>query len=162
MSKKIVFDIDGVIRDLDKILIKKYHLPIPKEYYDWDNKGYNINDMINTIMPYAKPTEYLTVIKNYNKNEPLEFWTNQPTVFRKKQTKKWLKKYINRKFIIRFLTSKEKFKTLNKNIILVEDYPLFPNYKRIILIDRPYNKKVKAKIRIKSQKELRKILKNYE
>ena len=53
--------------------------------------------------------------------------------------------------------SKFKYLQKRKECILVEDFPNFENYDRIILIDRSYNKEANAKYRVKTPEELEKI-----
>ncbi len=157
MTKKIVFDLDGVIRDLNRYLVEKYNIPYPKEW-NWTYKGkdiwwYSEKDK-NMLVLNSKTTEYYDVIKKYCD----EIWTCQPDRWKDK-TKKWVYKYLGSNVKLLFLTTKEKRERLNKekNTILIEDSPNFENYDRILLIDRLYNKKVKA-TRIRNPKQLEKIL----
>jgi len=160
MTQTVVFDLDGVIRNLG-IVFKRLKIPTPtnwfwkyqnKDIYDWIREDYN-------LLLYAKKTKFLAVIEKYCKDKPIEIWTHQPKDWQE-YTKRWIKKNIPNKVVVRWLNTEQKYKKLQKrnNTWLVEDSPNFPNYKRIILIDRPYNKKAKAKIRVKTPKQLERIL----
>jgi hypothetical protein len=154
----VVFDLDGVIRDLNVYFRDKYGISYPKVWY-WKHKGKDFwwwCDKDKNLAPInAKPTEYYKVIKKHCK----EIWTCQPMKWRKK-TKHWIKEYLG-DCKIRFLDTKQKRARLDKykDIILVEDCPNFSNYERIILIDRPYNRKTKA-LRVKTPESLERLLNN--
>jgi len=64
------------------------------------------------------------------------------------------------KYKLRFLTPKQKAYRLSKikDGLLVDDFPLFSNYDKIILVGYPYNRNVKKGRRITSPKELKDIL----
>jgi len=164
MKKKIVFDLDGVLRDIDNYLVDKYNVPYPTEW-DWKYKGKDFwwyankdNDM---LVINSKPTEYLDTIKKYCKS--LEIWTCQPERWRK-NIKKWVYNNLGSNIKLFFLSTKEKRIRLDKetDTVLVEDNPNFTSYERILLIDRPYNKKVKTKNRIRNPKQLAKVLKEFK
>ena len=159
---KIVWDVDGVIRNLG-IVHKRFNIPKTmdwhwiykdKDIYGWVKEDYSV--LIN-----ASPTKYLDVLKESNNGSVIEFWTYQPPDW-KPYLKQWLNKYF-KKYIIRYLKPDQKYKRLqkHKNVILVEDYPNYPSYDRIILIDRYYNKDTKATIRITSKKQLKNLLEIY-
>ena len=163
---KIFFDIDGVLRDTNGILIKKYRLPYPTSWYanEWDKLGLNIYDLVAidyNVLFEANPTKYFKIILNYGKNNGgLEIWSHQPPSWRP-HTKKWLNKNLQGiKYKLRFLTPKQKAYRLSKikDGLLVDDFPLFSNYDKIILVDYPYNRNVKKGRRISSPKELKDIL----
>jgi hypothetical protein len=163
MHHKFVFDIDGVLRNLNGLLMEKYNLPIPKDWGAWDKIGYDIYDIVAqdySVLVDAKPTKYINVIKEYNYLDKLEIWSHQPHDWIE-HTVRWLGINIpNRHLNIKWYTPKEKFENLmkNRNIILVDDYPKFPNYDRIVLIEQSYNKQVNASLRIKTVDELENIL----
>jgi len=160
--KKIVWDLDGVIRDLMHYMRNKLDAPNTRMWY-WDVKGKDIYDLVKEdeymALIYSPPTEYLFTVMKYIKK--IEIWSNQPEEWRS-FTKDWLDVYIG-DYSIRYLNTEEKRKRLDKykNIWLVEDNPNFKNYNRIILIDRLYNQKVKCRIRIKAIHELEHILKTW-
>jgi len=155
---KVVFDLDGVIRDLNQLLLERYNVPYPQTWY-WSYKGKGVYDYVKddySILRDAPPTEYLDVVKQYTRYP--EFWTNQPQDWLR-HTYKWLQKYFDGYTLI-MLGPEEKYDKLmrNKDIILVEDYPNFRDYSRIILVDRPYNRQVNAPMRVKNAEEFRKLL----
>ena len=160
MKKKIVFDLDGVFRELLTYLKDKYGIPYPNSW-SWTFKGKGIywwaKKDKKQILEFSPVSEYLEIVKKYYKC--LEIWTWQPLEWRK-GTRKWLNKYI-KNYKVRYLTTEQKEKRLNSldNVLLLEDNPNFINYDKIILVDRPYNRHIKAKCRVKNTKQLEKILK---
>jgi len=162
--KKIVVDLDGVLRGLYPILARKYSLTSPKEYLSWDKQGINIYDLVEkdySVLIKAKPTKYIKVLQEYYKkyDKPIEIWSYQPYNW-VMYTSEWIKQYF-RRFEAHWLTPKEKFKRLqeNKNIILLDDYPDHRSYgDRLWIIDQKYNHNVKCKVRIKTVEELREKL----
>lgn len=161
---KIVFDLDGVLRNLYPILRRKFNLYSPQTYCAWDDDGKNIYDLVKkdySILERAKPTKYIKTIQDYIAkqsiyDQSIEIWSYQPYSW-VQYTCKWIEKYFP-KFIAYWLTPKEKFKRLkdNKDYILIDDYPLHLNYHhRLWLIDQKYNQNVKCEIRIKTVDELR-------
>lgn len=161
MKIKICFDVDGVIRDLYKAVVKTFKFEI-KEWF-WKYKGKDIYDLARErpeIISDAPPTKYLDTINSFA-NGHIELWSHQPDEW-KLYTNLWLREHLKSgiDIDIRYLTPKEKYRALlrEKNVILVDDYPYFDRYDRIILIDAPYNQKTKAKIRVKTEKELKNAL----
>ncbi len=155
---KIVFDLDGVLRDIISYLEKRYNILI-KEWY-WNHGKKDIYKLIKEdnyrALIDAEPTDYLkSIIKNF---DYLEIWTNQPIEWLP-YTNKWIdeniKQYIDCEIKIMSSEQKEKLLVLDcDGIYLVEDYPNFKNYKNIILVDRLYNRNVICKHRVKNGKEL--------
>lgn len=145
---RLVFDLDGVFRELNLYLKEKYSVPYPTDWFD-KFKGRDIFEWARVddyhILIEAPPTKYLDVVKRYIK-EP-EIWTCQPEDW-KPYTNEWIDFHIGKCKVI-YMTSEEKRERLDKEngCILVEDYPLFTNYDRIILIDRPYNRCVRFGVR---------------
>ncbi|MCK4259662.1 MAG: hypothetical protein KAX49_11830 [Halanaerobiales bacterium] len=155
---KIVFDLDGVLRDLTGTLVRECNVPYPQTWY-WRYDSKKMQDYIKgdfTLLSRASPTEYLDVIKKYFNT--IEIWSNQLKDWIE-PTHQWLDKYIP-SYELYILNSKGKYKRLSSepNTILVEDYPNFPNYDKIILIDRLYNRKTEAIWKIKYPRELDMLL----
>jgi hypothetical protein len=156
---KIVFDLDGVIRDLNLYLANKYQIPYPQEWF-WTHEGKDIYQWAEEdkleILLNSPTTEYINIIKEYFGNA-IEIWTCQPTAWRP-FTLKWLQNnFPETKVKVDFLNGKEKRLRLDSepNTFLVEDSPQFEDYKRIILIDRPYNKNnLNVPMRINNEKEI--------
>ncbi len=157
---KIVFDLDGVLRDLHGYLINKVGLPYPEQWHFLYN-GKNIFEIVKDdyyhSLVYSPGTEYFSVIQEYS---PLELWTCQPPTWRP-YTEMWIRENLGSP-TKRYLTTEEKREYLDyrKDTYLVEDSPNFSNYDRIILIDKPYNKHIKCELRIHSPKGLEYII-NY-
>lgn len=162
MKTKICYDLDEVCRNLGSIFNKRFKIPKYLHGTWWDTyKGRSFYDIAKedlSILVDAPTTEYYKTIKSFNNDSVIEFWSHQPKEWQP-YTIKWLQKHFNG-YIVRFLDREEKYKELKKqpNTLLVEDSPFFPSYKQIVLLDKPYNRQCKAKIRIKIPKELKELL----
>ena len=147
---EIFFDVDGVIRDLNGIIRQKFNLPQTTSWHnnEWDKLGKGVYELVAedyNILTEAIPTKYFKTIINYikKKNGLLELWSYQPPLWQK-PTMIWLNHYLKEiEFEILFLSSEQKYNRLKhySNALLVEDYPYFPSYNQIILVDCLYNKK---------------------
>ena len=163
---KLVWDIDGVLRDLNKGLRLRYKLPYPI-IWDWKDKdGFDVYDYVNkdlTVLEEAPPTKFVSVLQKYlGKDKYIELWSNQPDSW-KPYTIRWLNKYFN-KYDIKYFTPIEKeFNLLisEKNMLLVDDYPRFKNYDYVIVVDQPYNQHVICRGRLKHVRQLKDILKHF-
>ena len=159
---RLVFDLDGVLRDLYSYISKKYKILYPT-VWDFDIKGKNIFETIRSdldILIKAKPTKYLKIIKKLYKIKDIEIWTAQPPDWQY-FTSIWIDHYIGKDCKVLFLTGEQKRVELNKrkDTYLLEDSPNFKSYSNILLIDRPYNHHIKHCFRIKSPKHLKDIIK---
>ncbi len=158
---KIVWDLDGVIRDLNGHLMHLHGGPYPTKWdFCYNNKS--IYDCVNEnldVLYDSPPTAYYNVLKGHYKRP--EFWTSQPKAWRDNTTR-WLDKYARYAdgYVVRWLKCEEKEERLreDENILLVEDSPNFKSYDRIILIDRPYNQSVKTAIRVFGTKHLNNLI----
>lgn len=153
---KLVSDLDGTIRDIHSLIQKRYNFII--KHWSYIHGGKDFWDMVKEypeVWADALPTKYYNIIKQY---EPITFWTVQREE-NKEATIKWLDKYFT-KYKIRFFKDFEhKEKAVYKNnVVLIDDFPNFSNYEKIILIDTNYNKNTKAKIRIKTPEKLQEYL----
>lgn len=153
---KLVFDLDGVLRDLDAYLHNRLDIPAITDWF-WKHKGKDIFEWIEedgfNALVYAPTTKYYLTIKKYIKN--IELWTSQPEKWRP-YTEAWIRNNFNDKYLLNYLTTEEKQMRLNedKGTYLVEDCPNFTDYTRIILVDTLYNKHVEAPNRVYSVKDL--------
>jgi len=152
---KIVWDLDGVLRDLSGHIMRLHGGHYPDSWdYIFEN-GMGVIDNVNAdldILVNAPPTAYLSVLKK--QVERTEIWTCQPEHWRR-NTMMWISKHIGMECDIRYLTCEQKEEELKADgdIILIEDSPKFKVYDRILLIDRPYNQRVNA-MRIYGTKNL--------
>jgi len=152
---KIVFDLDGVLRDLNGYLHDKFDIPYPQEWF-WKHQNKDIFQWVkdDRYMPliYARTMDYYWLVKHCF--EKPEIWTNQPPEWRQK-TELWIKNHFE-DCEIKYLTNAEKRVELDKqpNTWLVDDNPLFTSWDRILLIDHPYNRYIQDAIRIKSLEDL--------
>ncbi len=142
---RIIFDLDGVIRDLVSCTDKNIN-----DIKEWDYFNVSVIDKNPELILRCKPTEYYPIIKKFFNNQELIIYTHQRESW-KKYTESWCKKYLQRFKIYYFDSIEEKLNYLDSGDYLIEDYP-FKNIldKNIVLIDRPYNKSGKCKIRILS------------
>lgn len=158
---KIVWDLDGVLRDFGTIYHERFKIPQSNDWnfkykdkgvYDWVKEDYS-------ILVDADPTPYFSVIKDWLGGNEIEIWSHQPEDWIP-YTRKWLDNHLKDQYKVHYLTPKEKYAKLNdsKDTFLVDDYPFFEDYKKIILIDYDYNKDSKSVIRIKDKHQLRFLL----
>ena len=115
-------------------------------------------DIVNddpTICAVTKPLEYLPVA---NSMPFVTFLSNQPLSWRE-FTLQWLERRMKTQWHAIFVNSpRSKIEILNKNDLLIDDYPMFHDYSKVLLVDRPYNRDTKAIIRIMSPNDLREFL----
>lgn len=152
---RIVWDLDGVLRDLSTGVINKFGGDYPDKWNHVFASGKKMCDTINNnmeILVQAPPTAYCSVAKKFC--DPIEIWTSQAPAWRE-HTTKWVEEHLGI-CDIHFLTREEKAKRLDEfpDAVLIEDSPCFKSYKSIILIDRPYNQNVKKAFRIFGTKHL--------
>ena len=120
----------------------------------------NLTALVNkdlSILERCQPTEYYTTIRKYYPIPTI--WSYQHPEWIKLTTD-WLSKYFI-DFNLEIKNNDQKFEALHKedcDVFLVEDYPLYEDYNKMVLIDRPYNQEAKAEIRIHSPKELEKFI----
>lgn len=150
----IYFDLDGVIRNLCGI--------DRGNWQRWDDRidGKTVVDYVNSdlsLLYQAPTTEYYPVICELQR---INIITCQPESWRP-YTMAWISIHNERGNIsVQFVShADEKLALLNEGDLLVEDYPLFEDYSKIVLIDYPYNQNVKGEVaRIKTPDELRRFL----
>lgn len=156
---KIMWDVDGVVRDLITPMEMKYNFKA--RHWNFTHNGKDFWDMAEEIPDLflnAPSTPYYEIIKQIKSPT---FWTIQRPEY-KDQTLKWLDNHFDNYKIRFFKDFKHKENAVyKKDIILVDDFPNFSNYSNILLIDTEYNKQTKAKKRIKTPEQLQKVLDNY-
>ncbi len=160
-EKKLVWDLDGCLRDLSGHLVKELGIDYPKTwdviYHGTDPKylGASFYRMIDNsdALINAKVTEYFDIVIGQN----IEVWTTQPMGWRAR-TKLWLAcNFIGNLPHLRFFKKPEEKRAAldaEPDTWLVEDNPTYKDYSRMILIDRPYNQDVKTDFRVKTPEEL--------
>jgi len=155
----IYFDIDGVLRALDKELWGS-------ERKSWDGNfvgGVDVCTFLDAhpeVLFSAPPTEYLKSVKNFYTFYGFTLYLmSYQTENWRSNTEKWLKKHLNGiKYKVTYVTNLEdKLKLLRNNDLLIEDYPNFSDYSKIIIVDRKYNRHVKG-VRVKTAKQLLNLL----
>jgi hypothetical protein len=147
-TMKIFCDIDGVIRRLS-------HAALGFEPHEWyfEQDGMNVFDIVNknpSLCEIASPYEdYLEVI---NSLDSITFLSNQLPAWQP-FTSRWLNRHVTTTYKAHY-TNNDKFAYLNDGDWLIEDFPYFPDYSRVILVDRPYNRATDAPLRVSSAEEL--------
>ena len=152
---KIYWDLDGVLRDLSKLVFGKD----PPKWETRTSDRLSIFDAIRKdprLLIDAPATEYLPVAL---KQKSVHILTCQPENWRT-LTELWVATHLkSTDTAITFTdTSHGKLSMIEDRDYLIEDYPLFACYKKIILIDKPYNRKVEAPIRVYTPEQLERIL----
>ena len=144
--KTLIFDLDGVIRQL-------------AYFREWNTQWEcNIVEEVNDNMHHlldAPPTEYYPVIKDIVN---LTILTHQQPGW-KPLTQIWIERYLPDANVIYVERAKDKLQHINGGL-LVEDNPTLPKeaYEHIIMIDRPYNQGVECYRRARTPGELREII----
>ena len=155
---KIVWDLDGVIRDLSGEITKRYMPDFKITTWYWKYKDLDVYDYVNrnkAILEECPVTEYYEIAKEI---PDLVIWTRQPDSWIY-GTVKWVQKYLPRASMRIFGPQECKEESILSDCdYIIEDYPMFKNYDKVILIDRPYNQEVESKIRIKTPEMLREVL----
>ena len=161
LSSGIVFawDLDGVIRNLSGTIYGQ-----DPDIWDYEVDGKDIFKIVAgnmSILETAKPTLYYPLAMSYS---PLIIISSQPENWRP-YTIRWLKKYFPaHKVYYQFVDSfkeKEKILRKNDNIFLIDDYPYFEDYSKIVLIDHKYNRNVKNPFkRITTPEQLKELIFN--
>ena len=118
-----------------------------------------IDDRLD-ILINAPATKFCATIKRNFIDREIHFLTHQPMHWRPK-TAHWIFEHFPKSInIIHFVNSpQEKMAYLESNDLLIEDYPFFEDYSKIVLIDWPYNQNVKNPYkRISDLGDLRNII----
>lgn len=149
---KICCDIDGVVRDLNIYIKDK----IGRDATNWE-EGKVLFDIMKECplkLFEAPPTKYYETIKYFNKMNPFQFVSTQPLQWRP-YTECWMKKYFPQNEPIFVKTAEEKLDYYKKAELILEDYPYYSDYSRIVLMSYKYNINVKNPlIRVRTQAEL--------
>ncbi len=151
----IYWDLDGVLRYLAKVVWNKD----PETWHCKTQDHLSIFDVIRMkpqLLIEAPETEYIGVAK---KQKELLILSSQPEHWRT-LTELWIATHLPDIHIDITFTenSLEKLQYLRQGDYLIEDYPLFPDYSKIILVDRRYNKNVNAPIRVSTPEQLERII----
>ena len=139
----ILFDLDGVLRDLCGAITKE---PVT----EWNPliNGVSFMDAVNSdlnVLATAPPTIYHQFVSRLSH---VHLLTSQPKRWRF-FTQQWISKNFlpcNNVSVTYVDHPREKLALLSDSDILVEDYPYFTDYSKILLIDHPYNRHVKNPI----------------
>jgi hypothetical protein len=144
----IYWDLDGVLRNL-------VHFA-SCEVTEWDQliDGVDlfkfIGDRLN-VLEEAPEFPYVSVA---NSLDVLVIMTNQPVNWIS-YTERWISKHLPLAERIYVNKIESKLKYLRDGDLLVDDYPYFTDYSKIILVDRPYNQNVESPLaRVHNPEEL--------
>lgn len=152
---KVYIDVDNVIRDLD-IPIFGERAPV---WYN-DVRGMKFVDYVTKnrrkLLKDTPECEYAEPLKEWIKvvgTAGLAFLSCQPDEWLF-YTERWLRKRFPK--MVYIFTKRPEDKLIiveSQKGILIDDYPLYKDYRRIAVVDRPYNQHVKANCRIKGPME---------
>lgn len=153
---RIVWDLDGVLRDLTTAV--SIHLGKPFAPTSWNSKIVMDIDLCQYINLYpqilvdAPQDKYLPF---FIVNDPHgTILTCQPLHWIP-YTKVWLKEHLPMASIVWCQHPEEKLDWCrDHDALIIEDYPFFSSYDSVLLIDHEYNHNTNAKIRIRSLGEL--------
>ena len=135
----LYFDLDGVLRDLGPMVIG--HDPI-----SWNEKVNNkdffqLVEEDKTVLYKAPPTQYLSVILALC--DEINILSSQLSGNWCEFTDIWIDNHVRRyKSVNVEYVSKpaEKIAFLKNDDILIEDFPFFADYSKIVVVDHPYNR----------------------
>ena len=150
----IYFDLDGVLRDLCGL-----HSG-PAIEWSAKIKGRSLKEHLEKYpedLLASKKTKFFDLI---SARENISIISHQP-MFWRSWTDRWLARHFGRREItVIYVPSGGdcKLEYLKPGDWLVEDYPMFSDYSRIALIDYPYNRHVKAPVRISRKVDLHAFL----
>lgn len=158
MKGKLCYDLDGVLRDLWAWFRVEEGMPSPREW-DFTWKGLGAYEIIRTrgCRPLfeAPPTMWYPYLKSIQPSPVI--LTSQPPFWRKR-TKVWIDKWLPDAKVI-YATPSQKIYMLRAFAwYLIEDSPRLSSYERVILIDKPYNREVKAQWRVRTPLELKSVI----
>jgi hypothetical protein len=143
----LFFDLDGVLRDLCSAA------KINPTNWDCEIEGMNFIEYFDnhlSLLETAPGTEYLKPINTFI--DTINVVTSQKDTW-KLPTINWLKRNVPNLTTLQF--DSEKIHLLKNQDILIEDYPYYSDYSKIILIDRPYNKDISVPhTRVSTPREL--------
>lgn len=156
---KIWFDLDGVLRNLVREVFGH------NEVTHWNYKNCNGKTLVEAVneSPWicynAEPFPYINAVNNVM--DRVDILTHQPEKWRP-YTEDWLNDHIKISYTVTYVNNPQnKLLVLGSDDILVEDFPLYPDYSNIILIDHPYNRCCNAPIRVTTPDELYNLLDNF-
>jgi hypothetical protein len=156
------FDLDCVLRDLHGAISDKLGMPFaPTDWREAPPGHASVIDFVDNnrlLLASAPVTEYWHEIMLARDGKPITVITCSPITWIP-YTRYWLAQNMPRRTKIIWCQRPEgKLELLGPHDWLVEDYPGFSDYSRIILIDRPYNRNVAAPVRVKTPAELGAVL----
>lgn len=144
----ILFDLDGVLRDLTAGISQ--HLGRPFDPPSWNQDvlpGVDLCEYIDrhpSILLSSPATEYVTALCYLEEvtGETPTIMTCQPLPWIL-WTREWIRKNVNASVIFCH-SPQEKLERLKPGDLLVEDYPGFACNGQIVMVDRPYNRHVQG------------------
>jgi hypothetical protein len=154
----IYFDIDGVLRDLAAGALG-YQPGNWNAIHNGKDFCQVVHDNLD-ILTVSPPTEYLECLKGLSAvtllTSQFEHWIPR--------TAMWLEKHMPVPYATIYVKGPErKLAYLNEGTILIDDYPFFPSYERIALLERPYNKEVTGPClaRIQNKEDFMEVIRKY-
>lgn len=157
----LLWDLDGVLRDLGGEVFSNIEI----DSWDMVVDGLSLCDKVENNLWFlytAPPTKYFDTI--IEKTDMLDIITYQKEHWRP-LTVAWCEKYIGRnKYNLFFVDDfKEKLYLMDKDSVLIDDFPFFADYTNVAVVDYKYNKDVKNPlIRIETVTQMDNFLQKYK
>jgi len=147
---RFFFDLDGVLRSLTAAC--------GYDPQSWNEicHGLPVCEYINRnlgLLVSAPETEYCHLVAE----KEITVLTVQPLHWIP-YTRFWIEDHLPLATVKWCQHPSEKLEYMQEGDLLVEDYPHFSDYSKIIVIDRPYNRTVKPYKRVRTPEELKGIL----
>ena len=135
----IYFDLDGTLRDLCTLALGM----LPNNWEYKNKYGENLVDVVNKypwMCEHAQPLGFVDVVNKLKL--PIVILTSQPMTWRG-YTERWLRNHIKIPYDVEYVEKiSDKSGRLKDGDVLVDDYPMFDDYSRVILIRQPWNANV--------------------
>ena len=154
---KFFWDVDGVMKRLD-------YLVLGKDANTWEEtrNGKNVIELVNEnpeIVLQAEATEYVDRINQLYRGKTLHIITSQRPTWRP-YNEKWLYLHLKCAFDIQYTNNaRDKLRLLKPGEYLIDDSPLFPDFRQVILIDKKYNRHLMVPTRVHNPDALEACLK---
>ena len=133
---KYLFDLDGVLRDLIRVVGHN-----PQEYNE-EIDGLTFVEYVTKhkqLLITAPTTEYFKLVKG----KAITVITCQPLDWIP-YTSEWLRNHLPKATTIFVQHPLAKLDYTKEGCLLVEDYPFFPDNSRIVMVDRQYNRQAEG------------------
>jgi len=153
-TRKVYFDVDGVLRDVNT------YFGISDE--DWDAKvnGKTIYEIVVSdfsCLENMRPTDFVPIVQKFTKHPYILSAQIEPEA--KEATTKWLYKHFKNLYItyVGKGVYKEKEAVMHENDRIFDDHPQFPESNKLIILGHGYNGH-KSGFRVNTPDEMEAVL----